>query len=217
MQSGARYGGRNAGASRADATPRTDTMKRSTSTATTADPGATGTGRDSDVVLLERIRAGHHEAWDLLIDRYQRLVYSVAVRNGLGPEDAIDVTQATFTILLESSGALRDGERLASWLMTVARRQSWRVRQRRRREVLSAEVDPGVGADALDWDELATLHGALDQLGSPCRELLHALYLDADEPTYAQVARRLGRSVGGIGPLRGRCLARLATLLEDDA
>ena len=172
---------------------------------------------DSDVALLAQIRAGHSEAWDLLINRYQRLVYSVALRAGLGPEDAVDVTQSTFLILLESSETLRHDERLAGWLVTVARRQSWRLRQRRRHEVLAAQVDADEPEDHLDWDQLATLHSALHQLGSPCRELISALYLEADEPTYAQIARRLGRSIGGIGPLRGRCLARLRSLMKDDA
>lgn len=191
-------------------------MEASSSSAGPFQP-ASGGEQDSDAVLLEQIRAGHSEAWDVLISRYQRLVYSVAARNGLGPEDAVDVTQSTFLILLESSGRLRDDERLASWLMTVARRQAWRVRQRRRHEVLSPEVDPVDAGNDLDWDSLATLHGALHQLGSPCRELISALYFEEAEPTYAQIARRFGRSIGGIGPLRGRCLARLRTLLKDDA
>lgn len=173
--------------------------------------------QDSDVVLLEQIRAGHDEAWDRLISRYQRLVYSVAVRSGLAPEDAVDVTQSTFLVLLESSESLRSDERLAGWLITVARRQSWRLRQQRRHEVLAAQVDADEEVDDLDWDQLASLHGALHQLGSPCRELISALYFEADEPTYAQIARRFGRSIGGIGPLRGRCLARLRTLMKDDA
>ncbi len=181
------------------------------------DARVTGEEQDSDGVLLEQIRAGHSEAWDVLISRYQRLVYSVALRNGLGPEDAVDVTQSTFLTLLESSARLRDDERLASWLMTVARRQAWRVRQRRRLEVLAPEVDPADTGDDVDWDQLASLHGALHQLGSPCRELISALYFEQDEPTYAQIARRFGRSIGGIGPLRGRCLARLRSLLKDDS
>ena len=44
------------------------------------------------------------------------------------------------------------------------------------------------------------------------RELLTALYLDVRRPTYAQVAREMGRSIGGIGPLRGRCLSPLRQL-----
>ncbi|GHJ60296.1 DNA-directed RNA polymerase sigma-70 factor [Nocardioides sp. OK12] len=175
----------------------------------------------SDADLLRRIRAGHTESWDVLIDRHQRLVYSVALRSGLDPEDAVDVAQSTFLALLESQDSVKDDERLVGWLVTVTRRQAWRVRERRNRERPAAQpqsLDPDGLVDSgglLDWEQLSVLHTALDQLGSPCRELLTALYLDVRRPTYAQVAREMGRSIGGIGPLRGRCLSRLRQLVAE--
>ena len=172
-------------------------------------------GRISDTLLLQQIRAGQSEAWEILIARYERLVYSVARRNGLSSTEAMDVTQNTFTIFLESHTTLRSDESLAWWLMTVTRRQSWRARNRARREVPTADVAPVPDEPGVDWEQAFSVHTALDRLGDPCRELLIALYFDPSEPTYAAIARRLGRSIGGIGPMRGRCLARLRTLLED--
>lgn len=175
----------------------------------------------SDAELLRRIRAGHTEAWDVLVDRHQELVYSVALRSGLDPQDAVDVAQSAFLTLLESQDALKDEERLVGWLVTVTRRQAWRVRERGHRESAAAQphsLDPDALVDSgglLDWEQLSMLHTALEQLGSPCRELIRALYFDARQPTYAQIARTLGRSVGGIGPLRGRCLATLRQLMEE--
>lgn len=104
------------------------------------DLGEESPGDVSDAVLLEQIRAGQTEAWEILIGRYERLVYSVALRNGLSWNDAMDVTQNTFTIFLESYTTLRCQESLASWLMTVARRQSWRTRQQTRREEVVADL-----------------------------------------------------------------------------
>jgi RNA polymerase sigma factor (sigma-70 family) len=172
-------------------------------------------GSLSDTTLLARCRAGQTEAWDVLIDRYERLVYSVALRNGLGPVDAVDVAQTTFMRLLESSTRLRNDESLASWLMTVARRQSWRVRAQARREIASDVVVPLGSEPPIDWELAASVHAALQALGSPCRDLLLALYFDPAEPSYAEVARRLNRSIGGIGPLRGRCLERMRGLLAE--
>lgn len=43
-----------------------------------------------------------------------------------------------------------------------------------------------------------------------------SLYLDPDQPGYAEIAARMGRSIGGIGPLRGRCLDKLRRLLEEE-
>lgn len=179
-------------------------------------PGPASSERLSDAEIARQVQAGHTEAWDLFVDRYQRLVYSVALGDGLSAEDAIDVTQSTFMIFLESGMTLRHDESLAPWLMTVARRQAWRLRQHHRRETLRAEVPPAdEQPPAVDWEQVVALHDALQALDQPCRDLLVALFFEPGSPTYTQVARRMGRSVGTIGPMRGRCLARLRDLLPD--
>jgi RNA polymerase sigma factor (sigma-70 family) len=171
----------------------------------------------SDVELVARCRNGDTSAWDLLVRRYERLVFSVALRNGLSQEDAADVCQTTFVALLETITSLREGEQLASWLMTVSRRQAWRVRRRREREQISA-LPPESSYDPWgDWDRVTAVHEALSRLADPCRDLLVALYFDPASPSYAVLAKRLGRSIGGIGPMRGRCLERLRALLDEPA
>ncbi len=67
------------------------------------------------------------------------------------------------------------------------------------------------------WEREADLYDALVALGSPCNQLLHGLYLDPEEPSYATLASRFERSIGSIGPMRGRCLQRLRSLLGEDA
>lgn len=168
----------------------------------------------SDPELLRRCRQRDSEAWKLLVTRYERLVYSVAVRNGLNGEDAADVTQMTFVALLDSLSRIREEERLGSWLMTVARRQSWRLRNHSRRHTDIDDVPEAAEDPLADWDSVVALHDALDELGGTCKSLLEALYLDNEEPSYAEIAARMGRSIGGIGPLRGRCLEKLRAILD---
>lgn len=170
----------------------------------------------SDARLLQGCRRGEAQSWDALVHRYERLVFSVALRNGLSSADAADVTQSTFVALLEACDRLRDDERLAAWLITVARRKAWRVIRRASREWLSDEV-PVAPAPGLSWEEIAVLHDALLRLAAPCRELLLALYFDPEKPSYAEIAARFDRSVGGIGPMRGRCLQRMRGLLDQEA
>lgn len=170
----------------------------------------------SDADLLARCRDGDGVAWDEIVRRYERLTYSVALRNGLTPEDASDVTQIAFVALLDSLNRLRQEERLASWLMTVARRQSWRIRNASRR-FSPLEHKPETSTDPLsEWETTTVLHDALADLGDPCRELLVALYFEAEAPSYAEIADRMGRTIGGIGPMRGRCLAKLRQIIEED-
>jgi RNA polymerase sigma factor (sigma-70 family) len=170
----------------------------------------------TDRDLLARCRRRDPDAWLQLTQRYERLIYSVALRNGVSPEDAADITQTTFITLIDSLDRLRDDEKLPSWLMTVARRQAWRLRNTSRRSV-PLEVAPEQADDPLaDWATLTTLHDALSELGGTCRELLLALYFDPEEPSYAEIAERFGRAIGGIGPLRGRCLERLRAIMSEE-
>lgn len=183
--------------------------------------GASTQPRHSEVVtdsdLLVRCRHRDSEAWNELVSRYERLVYTVALRNGLGAEDAADVTQATFVALIDALDRLRDDEKLASWLMTVARRQAWRSRNLSRRTTL-VEVTPDDVSDPFaDWATTTALHDALSTLGGTCRELLLALYFEPEAPSYAEIAERFGRSIGGIGPLRGRCLDKLRVIMGEES
>lgn len=183
----------------------------------TGNYGSTDAAGDSDTTLLTACRRGDGDAWDALVDRYDRLVFAVALRNGLEREDAADVTQEVFVALLDSLDAIKDDTALASWLMTVARRKAWRLRNRNGLLRRPTDACSGDANDPVeDWTSLTTLHTAVSQLGEPCRTLIQQLYLDADEPSYAEIAVRMGRSIGGIGPLRGRCLGRLRSMIGED-
>jgi RNA polymerase sigma factor (sigma-70 family) len=174
--------------------------------------------------LVARCLDGDESAWVDLVRRYERLVYSVALRQGLTVDDAADVTQTVFEALFVSLPRLRDDEKLASWLVSVTQRQASRARQRRLREVSLSGLDTdadlqevealtGIGVgDALE--ESLWLYEALQELPEPCRTLLFALYFDPNEPTYAEVALHLKRPVGSIGPTRARCLGHLRRVLQ---
>lgn len=182
-----------------------------------------------DADLMPRCRAGDPDAWRELVAAYERLVYSVPRSYGLGREDAEDVTQATFALLFSGLGSLRDDQSLVPWLGTVARRQTWRTIEyrRREREALAPEgrydgqdPDPLLAVpDPVDayeqWTQRAWLHQGLASLDPACRQLLHALYLDSADASYMGVAARLGKAVGTIGPARARCLQRLRSAMED--
>lgn len=178
-------------------------------------------GLDRDLIL--DCRNGDLGAWRRLLDRYERLVFSVPRRYGLSREDAADITQLTFTILFQSIDTLSEDSTLGAWLTTVARRHTWRRLDRKRREEAgwyrsSSEqillADTGA-EDAERWELTEWLDYGLSLVGKPCRDLLSALYLDPKQPSYAEVAARLGMAIGSVGPTRIRCLKRLRRVLGE--
>jgi RNA polymerase sigma factor (sigma-70 family) len=159
-----------------------------------------------------------------LLDKYERIVFSVPRRYGLSSEDAADITQLTFTILVQNISVMPENSSLGAWLTTVARRHTWRLLQRTRREgtskhnVLDESTTMRVGEDTETvehWELTEWLDRGLLLVGETCRNLLSALYLDPEQPSYAQVAARLDMAVGSIGPTRIRCLKRLRRVLGE--
>lgn len=65
------------------------------------------------------------------------------------------------------------------------------------------------------WERQHYIHQALQRLGSPCRELINALFLEDPAPSYEEIARRFQIAVGSVGPTRGRCLSKLETTLRE--
>jgi RNA polymerase sigma factor (sigma-70 family) len=170
----------------------------------------------TDRDLIRACRAGDARAWERLLDKYERLVFSISLNYGLTTHDAADVTQITFTILLQNLDTLPDESRLSPWLATVARRHTWRLLARNRREAVNPDEDlagneilGGVVDNRERWELAEWLNHGLSLLDERCRQLLLALYFDAEEPSYAHIADRLKMPIGSVGPTRARCLEQM--------
>ena len=175
----------------------------------------------TDRDLIRACRSGDARAWERLLDKYERLVFSISLNYGLTTDDAADVTQITFTILLQNLNTLSDEIRLSSWLATVARRHTWRLLARNRREAINPDEDlagnevlGGIVDNRERWELAEWLNQGLSLLDERCRQLLLALYFDAEQPSYANVAGRLKMPIGSIGPTRARCLEHMRQSLQ---
>jgi len=182
---------------------------------------------DPDRDLIVRCRQGSTGAWQRLFNKYERLVYSIPLRYGLSRHDAADITQTTFTILIQSLDTLRDDSRLGPWLATVARRHTWRLMERNRRTIASEHLDDTSlaesaallgksDADSIEhWELSEWLDAGLSKISESCRKLLLALYFQPERSSYAEVAAHLDMPIGSIGPTRARCLKRLRQVLGE--
>lgn len=176
-----------------------------------------------DRELVRACLRGDEGAWDALIERYRRLMYSIPLQAGLSSELADEVFQHVALKLLESLDQVKDAKSLPKWIATCARRESWRLAKAERRaahESVDEQADlEDEGLEAHD-DALARLERehaltlALEEIGEPCESLLRALYMEDPPPAYQELAARLGKPVGSLGPTRARCLKKLGGLYE---
>ena len=177
--------------------------------------------KQSDGELIAACRKGESWAWEALVERYKRLVYSIPLRAGLAPEDAADVFQTVFVQLLEHLRTIREPQGLAAWLITTAKRCSWRSLHERQREPaaedfgsLAEEWLLGAHPDESLWADQALVREALELVGERCKELLRLLYFDPAAPSYEAISRRLKMPPGSVGPTRARCLHKMREILH---
>ena len=179
----------------------------------------------TDKQLVVACRSGDEMAWEAIVSKYERLVYTIPARYGLTPTEIDDVFQSVWLSLLKNLGRIREPDRISAWLVTTARRECW---ERRRGADYERMVTTSFDSVLIDkegnelapdevvelYREQQTIRLALDQLDERCRRLLWQLYYDATIPSYSDVAEKLNMPIGSIGPLRARCLKKLRTILS---
>lgn len=182
----------------------------------------------SDERLVTACRRGDESAWEALVKRYQRLIYSIPRRAGLDEDASADVFQNVFASLVERLDAIEQPDRVSAWLVTAARRETWRtiLNQKASRsnsiqneegedEMLDiADNSPLPEEIMLKLEKQHQVRQAVESLDSRCQQLLKLLFYSPEPPSYSQVASELGLPEGSIGPNRARCLQKMLRILK---
>jgi len=183
---------------------------------------------DSDLQLVLACRRGDQLAWEKLIRRYQRLIYAIPLRAGLDEDQAAEIFQEVFTTFFQKLNDIEEPERLQAWLVTTARRKTWRT-------IAKAHARSRPDIEAVEWtneaaavrdetplpdeqlmllEEQHRIRTAVSLLDERCQKLVQMLFYRAEPPSYAEIAASLGIPEGSIGPTRARCLGKLLRILK---
>ena len=159
---------------------------------------------------------GDEDAWSRLVQRFARSLREIACSYRLSPHDVDDVVQATWLQVFKHLEQLREPAALPGWLVTTARREAIRLLQRPTGEVSTDDPTLGDGpcpelleAGLVAAERRTVLAGALARLPERHRRLMTLLAAQA-APDYQEISAGLGIPAGSIGPIRARCLVRLA-------
>ena len=95
-------------------------------TQTSAAPGPT------DADLLERARRGDLDAFEALVARHERRIYTLARRITGHDQDAEDVTQQTFLGAVEHLEDFRGDASFATWIHRIATHAALKILRKRR-------------------------------------------------------------------------------------
>lgn len=172
-------------------------------------------GNGDDTYLVQACLEGNETAWEELLERYGRLIYTVPLRFDFPHHLADEIYQEVCVILLRKLHTLKDQSCLQSWLVTVTKRVCLQYRQH---TFLTTSLDTMIETIIADDEgieqillnaEYEDVRTAIAALEPRCQQLLSALFFEDSPRSYAEIAQTLGIPSGSIGPTRGRCLDRL--------
>jgi RNA polymerase sigma-70 factor (ECF subfamily) len=86
----------------------------------------------SDGQLVQRVLAGKREAFDLLVERYQRQAVAVAYRLLGNMQDSLEVSQEAFLKSYSSLDSLQKPEAFGGWLLRIVSNLSLNFRRSRK-------------------------------------------------------------------------------------
>ncbi|MDH3645728.1 MAG: sigma-70 family RNA polymerase sigma factor [Gammaproteobacteria bacterium] len=149
--------------------------------------------KEREKALLEDCKAGDRTAMETLVRQYERPVYNAAYRMLGNPDDAADVTQTTFTNVLEHLDQFNPKFRFFSWIYRIAVNES--INQLKRRKSCEPLVDtqpaagPGIDEIVASGQVGKEVQAVLMKLQEDHRAVIVLRYFT--ECSYLQIAEIL--------------------------
>lgn len=183
-------------------------------------------GADFDEAdLVSRGTQGDLDAFNLLVEHYQRPLFNLCLRMLNSPEAAEDATQDAFIAAYRALHRFRGGG-FRAWLFRIAVNACYdELRRRRARPADSLDVRHGESGRTLDVPnpgptleetaQTAELGGAIQEALStlPSDQRLVVVLCDVQGLDYAEIAEVMGVSLGTVKSRINRARSRLRNSL----
>jgi len=172
-----------------------------------------------DTALVEAAIAGDTAAFDVLVTRHRRAVYSVCYRFVNHHEDAADLTQDTFVRAWKALGTFRGQARFSTWIYRIAVNVCLNRVGLKSPKTAVVDFDlvadqrtppPGAAIDAAERQ--AMVRAAVKSL--PPRQRAALILRAYHELSHQEVADIVGTSVGAVKANVFHALANLKKRLE---
>ncbi|MFD2672136.1 RNA polymerase sigma factor [Marinicrinis sediminis] len=155
----------------------------------------------NDLACVQAVRQGQTEAFSLLVDRYQGMVYRVCLKMIKDPISAEDVTQDIFIKAYESLASFRGDAQFSTWLYTITVRKclDWqRARSRNRVDLMTSEqegertfAESETPEDRfMRMERTEKVKEAVRALKEPYRTVVRQYYLE--ERSYQEISEQSG-------------------------
>jgi RNA polymerase sigma-70 factor (ECF subfamily) len=149
---------------------------------------------DEDVVSVARCLRGDASAFEPIVARYQRVLFSVALRMVGSYEDALDATQNAFVRAYEGLDTYDPNRRFFSWIYRIVVNECLNLRRARRATEPIPEAEESGAPDPEQMAEAAEqsvwIESALVRLSEEHR--LVVVLRHFAELSYAEISEAIG-------------------------
>lgn len=192
---------------------------------------ADNTDMPGDEDLIAAALGGDLNAFNALVERHERAVYSVALRHLRTPDAAHDVTQDAFLRAWQSLGTFRGGHPggFRAWVLRIAANRALdtlRARARRPEQSLDERQDDeeriwepeSAEPDAFDLVNRGEMAGVLERALGQLQpdQRLAVILSDVQGHSYDEIAEISGVALGTVKSRINRGRARLREVLLAD-
>lgn len=171
--------------------------------------------------VLDRLKAGDDQAFNLVMDAYQDRLFRLALRLMRNREDAEEVLQEALLKAFFGISKFRGESTLYTWLYSI----TLKIALKRRRRSASLEqfttlvedMDPASRDPSPDSESASREIGRLiDQAVVNLPRAQRAVFVlrHQEEMTFHEIAQHLGKSEGGIKALYFHAVRKLRRMLE---
>jgi RNA polymerase sigma-70 factor (ECF subfamily) len=177
---------------------------------------------EEDTELFTRAQRGSIDAYEEIVQRYQRLAFRTAYVITRSAAEAEEAAQDAFVKAYRALGSFRTGAEPRPWLLRIVANEARnRVRSAGRRQRLElrlaegfrqGDAAPSPEAAAVDADERRRLIGLVNELDENDREVIASRYFL--ELSSEETAAALGIPEGTVKSRLSRALSRLRQRVE---
>jgi RNA polymerase sigma-70 factor (ECF subfamily) len=151
----------------------------------------------SDGEVIDSVRKGERDAYRIIVDRYKRRAYHMALGLVRNPQDALDVSQTAFIKAYRNIKRFDTAKPFLPWFYKILRNLCLdHLRRSRRRHEVSLTEALVVADDRSRGEITTTLGLAIDDLAVEQREVLMLHYFEG--LSYKEISIALGKPIGTV-------------------
>lgn len=177
----------------------------------------------NDNEIISKVLAGDHQAYALLVNRYQNYVFTLTLRMIKSREDAEEVAQDIFVKAYRSLADFRGASKFSTWLYTIVNTTCITFLRKKKLEVHSLDnekvfevadsQDSGMRANLVEQKSRAAMvSNAIDLLSADDAQVITLFY--KAEQSLEEVAQVLGVEVNTAKVRLHRARARLKEKMQ---